>query len=237
MLETKKLKWFNWEMSIDIDVVLLTQAWMIWVYYLASKTAYLGMSLPVLIMHILINVVLPIVWIIYIRKNSPEDLGITRNNLRASIIISLIFSTIVFIIFRPQVVNTQNLHFLMLYNALALWEPFFLFGWLQLRFDKAFGIIPGILLTALCFAAYHIGIYPIANLSVLLISGVLLASIFRYTMNIIVMWPLTWAFMSIVKAMIGNSPILISDLSMIIAALTIQMGLIILIVLRRQDRL
>ena len=52
------------------------------------------------------------------------------------------------------------------YNAIAFWEPLFVFGWLQLRFERAFGIIAGILMAALSFAAYHIGSFPMEALIV-----------------------------------------------------------------------
>jgi hypothetical protein len=58
-----------------------------------------------------------------------------------------------------------------LFNGVILWEPFFVHAWLQLRFDRAFGIVPGILLAGLSFAAYHTGTYPPSGLIILLISG------------------------------------------------------------------
>jgi membrane protease YdiL (CAAX protease family) len=33
---------------------------------------------------------------------------------------------------------------------------FFFRGWLLLRFEAAFGLVPGLLLSALCYSAYHI---------------------------------------------------------------------------------
>ncbi len=41
-------------------------------------------------------------------------------------------------------------------NVFMLWEPFFVFGWLQLRFERAFGILPGILLAGIAMGTYHL---------------------------------------------------------------------------------
>lgn len=45
-------------------------------------------------------------------------------------------------------------------GAVSLFEPLFVFGWLQLRFEKDWGVLPGILLAALGYALYHVGYMP-----------------------------------------------------------------------------
>ena len=73
----------------------------------------------------------------------------------------------------------------------ALWEIVFACGWLQLRFEEAFGIIPGIILASLCGSLYHIG-YGWLDFSILagiFIAGVFGAVIFRFTINILILWP------------------------------------------------
>lgn len=37
-----------------------------------------------------------------------------------------------------------------IFNSLCFWEPFFVFCWIQLRFERAFGVLPGILAAGLC---------------------------------------------------------------------------------------
>jgi membrane protease YdiL (CAAX protease family) len=41
--------------------------------------------------------------------------------------------------------------------AVGLFEAIFFRGWLQLRFENAFGSVPGLVLGALCYSLYHIG--------------------------------------------------------------------------------
>lgn len=90
----------------------------------------------------------------------------------------------------PSAALTQHL----IVNGLLLWEPFFVHGWLQLRFERAFGILPGILLAALCFGAYHLGTFPIPAILALVGFGLLYGALFRAVgANLLVLWPLTWA--------------------------------------------
>jgi CAAX prenyl protease-like protein len=78
-------------------------------------------------------------------------------------------------------------------NALAPWEPFFVFGWLQLRFERAFGVLPGVFLAALCFGAYHLGTFPPPAVLSLVGFGLLYAALFRAIgSNLLVLWPLVW---------------------------------------------
>lgn len=49
----------------------------------------------------------------------------------------------------------------LLFNGLVLWEPFYCHCFLQLVFERAFGIAPAIALTAVAHGTYHIGTYPL----------------------------------------------------------------------------
>lgn len=82
----------------------------------------------------------------------------------------------------------------LLVNALALWEPFFVFGWLQLRFERAFGVLPGAVLAALSFGVYHLGTFPLSAVLALVGFGLLYAALFRALgATLLALWPLAWA--------------------------------------------
>jgi hypothetical protein len=80
----------------------------------------------------------------------------------------------------------------LVHNGLALWEPFFVFGWLQLRFERAFGILPGIVIAALAFGAFHLGVFSVVGVGTLILVGLLYAVLFRITKNLLAVWPLAW---------------------------------------------
>ena len=79
-----------------------------------------------------------------------------------------------------------------------------MFCWVQLRFEKAFGIIPGILAAGLCLGSYHIGTYPVEMVIALGIVGLIYGIIFRLTMNLLILWPLTWMVASTIGTVSGG---------------------------------
>lgn len=77
------------------------------------------------------------------------------------------------------------------YNMVILWEPLFVYGWLQLRFSKAFGWLPGIFLAALGFAIYHIGSVPMGTVAVFAVTGLIFCAVMALTRNLWTLFPLT----------------------------------------------
>ena len=200
-------KWFTWNPSIDTVIALITAILMIGGgYYLmvhlpedsTIKTVY-----NVIVTFLL--VAFPVWWILWHRNGSLKDLGIKREGLIPSLIISILI-TAYFLYYTLSTYSFYGINLIphFLTNALILWEPFFIFCWLQLRFDKSFGIIPGILLAGIALGAYHIGTYPMSEVIVLALFGVVFAIIFRITSNLLIMWPLTWSTSSAVGTLKGG---------------------------------
>jgi hypothetical protein len=81
----------------------------------------------------------------------------------------------------------------LLFNGLILWEVLFVFGWLQLRFERAFGVLPAVLLAGICFGAYHVGTYPWNAAVGLMVWAVFFAAAFRLTRNLLALFPLAWS--------------------------------------------
>ncbi len=74
--------------------------------------------------------------------------------------------------------------------AIGFFEAFFWRGWVLLRLEEAFGLIPAILLGSVLYALYHIGYgMPMSEIAFLFIIGVLYAVTFRITKNIFLLWP------------------------------------------------
>lgn len=72
----------------------------------------------------------------------------------------------------------------------GLFEAIFFLGWVQMRFEKAFGILPGIVLGSAIYALYHVG-YGMEpdDIAFLFIIGLIYASVFRLTKNLLIIWP------------------------------------------------
>ena len=88
----------------------------------------------------------------------------------------------------------------------------------------AFGIVPGVLLAALSFAAYHIGSYPPATLIVLLITGLFYAVLFRLTSNLLILWPLLWSMGSSIGTLMGGTQFTWMEVVIWAVILLVQLG-------------
>jgi protein-S-isoprenylcysteine O-methyltransferase Ste14 len=91
-----------------------------------------------------------------------------------------------------------------IFNGLCLWEPFFVHCWVQLRFERAFGVVPGILAAGVCLGSYHIGTYPWGMVIVLGMVGLIYGTLFRLTRNLLILWPLTWTVASTMGTVSGG---------------------------------
>lgn len=141
----------------------------------------------------LLCVILPAYYMLVIRKEPLASLGITKRRWVLALALSAFFAAgslpqlLTVAADQPEVDLTAHL----LGNGLVFWEPFFIYGWLQLRFERAFGIVPGIVLATLCFAGYHLGTFPLEAVAGFIVVGLLQGALFRAVgANLLVVWPL-----------------------------------------------
>ena len=74
--------------------------------------------------------------------------------------------------------------------AIGFFEAIFWRGWVLLRLEECFGIIPAIVLGSILYALYHIGYgMPASEMVFLFFIGVMYAVAFRLTRNIFILWP------------------------------------------------
>ena len=129
----------------------------------------------------LLCVILPAYYMLVIRKEPLASLGITKRRWVLALALSAFFAAgslpqlLTVAADQPEVDLTAHL----LGNGLVFWEPFFIYGWLQLRFERAFGTVPGIVLATLCFAGYHLGTFPLEAVAGFIVVGLLQGALFR----------------------------------------------------------
>lgn len=198
MILEKKYRWISCSPTQDTVIAVITAIIMICGgYYLMVHLPDGFIKQSYSFFYTILLVVFPLWWFFRSDLNILEETGIKKQGLLLSAVISILLAIffLYFVFMRYGSYGDALIpHFLA--NGLILWEPFFLFAWLQMRFDKAFGIIPGILLTGFVLGAYHFGTYPIDMILVLMGFGWIFAAIFRITMNLFIMWPLTWSISS-----------------------------------------
>lgn len=194
MKETILKRFFVWSPSADtaaaaLSVVLLTI--LAYLGLVLFEGTWLSFLIFVLIGTVGVCVILPLYWMVVRRKKGLDTLGITTKHWLASLLVGMLLAGFsLWGHYHSFGISAAIIPGLIV-GVYALWEIVFVCGWLQLRFEEAFGIIPGIILAALCGSLYHIG-YGYLDLSILVgmfIAGVFTAVIFRFTRNILILWP------------------------------------------------
>ena len=139
------------------------------------------------------GVAVPVFYNVLVCNRSLADLGITTQNLIPSLILSLLLG---WDTFRNTLGNLvvvwgiQVVPLVVMALTVGLFEAIFFRGWLQLRFENAFGLVPGLILGALFYSLYHIGYgMNFDELLFLFGLGLTFGAFFRLTKSIFVLWP------------------------------------------------
>ena len=140
-----------------------------------------------------LGVVLPVLYTALVRKRPLADLGLTAHQLVPSLVLGLLLGWDTY----RNTIATQNITWTRdmiplgtMAVTVGLFEAIFFRGWLQLRFEEAFGMVPGLVLGALCYSLYHVG-YGMTWSEMLFLFGLglVFAAVFRVTQNVAVLWP------------------------------------------------
>jgi membrane protease YdiL (CAAX protease family) len=141
----------------------------------------------------LLGVGVPVLYTAFVRRRPLADLGITTQNIIPGLALSLLLGWDTYRNTLATLDITWNrgmVPLVAMVAAVGLFEAVFFRGWLQLRFEKAFGLVPGLLLAALCYSLYHVGYGMNAGeMGMLFFYGLTFGAMFRLTKNIAALWP------------------------------------------------
>jgi membrane protease YdiL (CAAX protease family) len=154
------------------------------------------------LIYIVCGAAIPWGYTILVERNTPAALGLKRERW----VLSLILSLVVAGLFVPMLFfegdlasvgwgNVAKASFV-LTGAGGLFELFLYYGFIHLRLEKAFGVIPAILLTSAIYVLWHVGTQlplepdPLYAVWKLFWVGVMSQSLFSLTRNLLVIWPL-----------------------------------------------
>lgn len=200
MKTSSKFLGFRWKPSLDLAVVPFS--WVLVVGSIYAATYFIGQELWGGIGYFLFyaflgafvfGVGLPLLWMVVIRKRLLADLGITAQHWMRNLILQLAFSIL---LYAPAYWNTQFpppqqlIPLVFLAMCVGLFEAIFWRGWVQMRLEESFGVIPGILLASFFYALYHIGYsMPASEIVFLFFIGLMYAVTFRLTKSIFILYP------------------------------------------------
>lgn len=193
--------WFRFDPGVDTALAFASVPVM-WAVFWAN--AHYGTEDPLVLVlvfmifgNLALNVIGPAWYVLRVRGEPLAELGMTLDRWWLSLAISLgiaVWSHGELARVAGEAGLTGNaLVAHVVFNGLVFWEVFFVYGWLQLRFERAFGIAPAIVLAALGFAAYHLGTYPLEGVLGLAGFGLGFGCLFRLTRSVLALIPFAWA--------------------------------------------
>lgn len=143
---------------------------------------------------------LPFAYVFFVEKGGYKDLAITRERLPIALALNLFLGAGLAALMVVQAdwasVNMRDFWLAAFVLSVGtLFELFLYFGLIHTRLERAFGIIPAILLTSLIYVVWHVGTEltlvenPWAVALNLFFVGILYQSIFSIARNLGAIWP------------------------------------------------
>lgn len=140
---------------------------------------------------LVIGTLIPARTVFTLRGEGLEGVGIHRRFLVVSLFVSAVLGAgSAYQLF--ALATEQGIEVLphLLANLLVFWEPFFVFGWLFLRWERAFGWLPAIVLTGAGFTVQHLGSVPFEAALGFGMFAMAFGAVFVFVRNLAILWPL-----------------------------------------------
>ncbi|KUO51871.1 MAG: hypothetical protein APF76_16145 [Desulfitibacter sp. BRH_c19] len=194
----KNIYWFRFNCSKDLFAVILSWVLVVGTLYTAFQIFTTEMVAANFITFgfgtiLLCGIGLPIAYIKIIKRKGLELLGISKRNIILSIMLGSVlaigqYSQTLAKVTLPDIQHLVPLVTMVL--AVGLFESIFFRGWMQQRFEAAFGLVPSIIIASILYSFYHIG-YGMTWLEMyqLFYVGIFYAVVFRLTNNIFILYP------------------------------------------------
>ena len=140
------------------------------------------------------GVALPTWWMVWRRRRTIADLGVSARRIGVSLAIQAVLGVGLYYLTLDRVTlppTSSLLPLVALALCIGLFEAIFWRGWVQSRLEESFGFIPALLLGSAAYALYHIG-YGMGwgEMGFLFFIGLLYGATFRITGSIFILWPL-----------------------------------------------
>lgn len=176
-----------------VAVCSLVVLWGIY-YFQSTRDSIESIVLFLLVGNLGLTILFPLFYVCHLRDEPLADVGLTWMGWKRAVLVS----TVVAVVLAPGLLFVDEPAAVLVPHCitigLMLWEPLFVHGFLQIRFEQAFGLIPGIILASGGFVLFHVGAVAPAGLVTLGAIGLVHAVLFRTCdRNLLVLWPILWA--------------------------------------------
>lgn len=135
---------------------------------------------------------------LYVEKKGAgtlAELGFSKRKWILSLILNVALAAGLLAVFLKDevpvnVISLNNLYGATYILVAGIFEMLFIYGFLRMSFEKAFGIIPAILLTSVFYSLHHAGFQP--EFLHLFLVGLMYCAVFYITKNMLIIFPFFW---------------------------------------------
>ncbi len=134
---------------------------------------------------------------LYVERNKDgvKAIGFTGKRNVLSLLLNILFAAVLLAMFlkegRPQGIwEARNLYAAAYILVAGVFEMTFIYGYLRACFERAFGIVPAIFLTAAFYSFHHAGFQP--EFMHLFFVGLMYSAVYYITQNLLIVFPFFW---------------------------------------------
>ena len=134
-------------------------------------------------------------------------MGIHKKKLAASLAINVITAISLLAMFISKntediVFNINSFYAISYILVAGIFEMVFIYGFLRYEFERAFGILPAIFITAIFYSLHHAGFQP--EFTKLFFVGIMYVTVFYFTHNIFAVFPFFWGVGAIWDVLVNS---------------------------------
>ncbi len=175
------------------------------------------------------------------KDGSVKAIGFTGRKNILSLLLNFILAAGLLTMFLKEekpagILEIKNLYAAAYILVAGIFEMTFIYGYLRASFEKAFGIIPSILLTAAFYSFHHAGFQP--EFLHLFFVGLMYCSVYYITQNLLIIFPFFWgvgALWDVIVSSEAGEEIKNLD-SFIIALVILALSAIWILIINRRKR-
>ncbi|WP_407436826.1 type II CAAX prenyl endopeptidase Rce1 family protein [Treponema sp.] len=174
-------------------------------------------------------------------KSALNEIGFSGRKNVLSLILDFIFGAALLAMFLKEEIpsglaDIKNFYAAVYILTAGIFEMTFIYGYLRSSFEKAFGIIPAIILTSVFYSFHHAGFQP--EFMHLLFVGLMYCSVYYITQNFLIIFPFFWgvgALWDVIVSSDAGSEIKNAE-SLIIALVILLLSAIWIFIFKRRKR-
>lgn len=205
---------FRWNLTKDTGLAFLMGIVMIALSLCMlpfSGESVLDLGMSFLLRDVIMILGLGVIFVTLYCKKKGEGtwnlLGIKKEKWHISLVVDVVLAVLLLIMFLMEkvpehILSLGNLYGTVYILAAGIFEMLFIYGYLRMEFQEAFGIIPAIIVTAAFYSFHHAGFQP--EFIHLFGVGIMYATVLMFTRNMLIVFPFFWGVGALYDVLVAS---------------------------------